>query len=331
MSRPTEPGPDIITDLSFADGDRIDLGPLGGAVAPSTPLPVNNAKLIKEEVDSFPPVDTDFTDAQGNAQEADIRILSDGTNTRVIVDLDGDNTAFGQGDLAFDVSGVADMNAGVLLGVNTLQTGTVDSDGDAVPDSFDGTAGNDTLSGLGEDDTLDGNDGNDLLEGGVGVDDLNGGDGDDILDGGTGADAMTGGDGADVFIVDDAGDEVSDFDPTEGDVINILGLANNSAVVSNSQTVADGDDLAAPGGITLFEDADGTTTLVADLDGDGVFSAGDFSAGTSASANEVLDANSLQVNGGPVTQTPAGVSDGSRRQRNGERGRSGADHRPSGQ
>lgn len=50
----------------------------------------------------------------------------------------------------------------------------------------------------------------DEFSGGAGRDVLKGGDGDDVLDGGTGADSLSGGSGDDVFIVDDAGDRVSD-------------------------------------------------------------------------------------------------------------------------
>ena len=51
---------------------------------------------------------------------------------------------------------------------------------------------NDTLSGLGGNDTLRGFAGNDLL------------------DGGTGADMMEGGEGDDTYVVDDAGDVVTE-------------------------------------------------------------------------------------------------------------------------
>src|SRR5207247_965968 len=52
--------------------------------------------------------------------------------------------------------------------------------------------------------------GNDLLFGGGGDDNLNGGDGNDLLDGGSGADTMTGGLGADTYVVDNAGDVVTE-------------------------------------------------------------------------------------------------------------------------
>lgn len=57
---------------------------------------------------------------------------------------------------------------------------------------------------------LTGNAGNNALFGGDGRDTLSGGDGNDTLDGGTGADSLTGGMGDDVYIIDDAGDRISE-------------------------------------------------------------------------------------------------------------------------
>lgn len=59
-------------------------------------------------------------------------------------------------------------------------------------------------------DTLAGNDGNDTLDGRGGDDTLNGGRGNDTLDGGGGADKLNGGRGDDIYIVDSAGDRVTE-------------------------------------------------------------------------------------------------------------------------
>jgi len=74
-----------------------------------------------------------------------------------------------------------------------------------------GDAGNDTLNGSIETDALWGGADNDILNGNAGNDVLYGEDGDDRLDGGLGADTLKGGDGADTYVVDDAGDIVSEF------------------------------------------------------------------------------------------------------------------------
>jgi Ca2+-binding RTX toxin-like protein len=66
---------------------------------------------------------------------------------------------------------------------------------------FNGTAGEDNASGLGGNDTLSGNAGNDIL---------NGGTGNDTLDGGAGDDTMIGGTDNDTYMVDAAGDVVTE-------------------------------------------------------------------------------------------------------------------------
>lgn len=91
--------------------------------------------------------------------------------------------------------------------------------GDAGNDWLDGGAGVDTVSGGdgldrlfgGADvDQLLGGLGNDQLLGGDGNDTLQGDAGNDLLDGGTGADTFAGGLGDDRYIVDDAGDVVTE-------------------------------------------------------------------------------------------------------------------------
>lgn len=88
-------------------------------------------------------------------------------------------------------------------------------------DSLDGGTGNDVLIGWAGSDTLTGGDGDDRLYGDYGPDDLiywqppasdylYGGAGNDFLDGGAGADFMYGGSGNDTYIVDNAGDVVSE-------------------------------------------------------------------------------------------------------------------------
>jgi Ca2+-binding RTX toxin-like protein len=65
-----------------------------------------------------------------------------------------------------------------------------------------GTMGNDMISGLGGNDQLMGFDGNDTLTGGTG---------DDLLNGGAGSDSMAGGTENDTYVVDIAGDVVTEF------------------------------------------------------------------------------------------------------------------------
>lgn len=91
-----------------------------------------------------------------------------------------------------------------------------------------GTAGYDTIHGLGGNDAISGGAGDDLLYGDEGADTLNGEDGNDLLDGGTRSDAMRGGAGNDRYIVDAAGDVVTEYanegvDTVESSVSTTLG------------------------------------------------------------------------------------------------------------
>jgi RTX calcium-binding nonapeptide repeat (4 copies) len=99
-----------------------------------------------------------------------------------------------------------------------------------------GTAQNDQMKGQQNDDILLGRAGNDKLVGGMGSDRLHGGNGNDklignngndMLIGGFGADTLTGGAGADRWIWSDrhsslnALDQVTDFDPKQGDRLQV--------------------------------------------------------------------------------------------------------------
>ena len=90
---------------------------------------------------------------------------------------------------------------------NTLNNVITGNSGDNV---LDGKAGNDTINAGDGNDTLLGGDGNDSLNGGAGSDQLFGDAGNDTLNGGSGADTMSGGTGSDTYVVDDAGDLVTE-------------------------------------------------------------------------------------------------------------------------
>ena len=74
-------------------------------------------------------------------------------------------------------------------------------------------------------DNLIGSNLNDFLNGGAGDDTLDGGAGNDILLGGQGNDLLIGNEGADVFAFDsDSGfSRIADFNPEEGDIIDLFG------------------------------------------------------------------------------------------------------------
>jgi Ca2+-binding RTX toxin-like protein len=72
--------------------------------------------------------------------------------------------------------------------------------------------GSAAINGTGNDlnNTITGNDSDNVLSGAVGNDTLNGGAGNDTLDGGVGDDSMTGGAGNDTYVVDSAGDVITE-------------------------------------------------------------------------------------------------------------------------
>lgn len=125
-------------------------------------------------------------------------------------------------------------------------------------DSLIGTVQDDVINALAGDDRLLGGFGRDRLTGGLGNDSLYGGDGADVLIGaagndriagstgadrligGTGVDVLTGGAGADVFIYQKPGDStattrdrITDFDPTQGDKIDLHLIDANQMLVGN--------------------------------------------------------------------------------------------------
>ncbi|HYG47844.1 MAG TPA: calcium-binding protein [Allosphingosinicella sp.] len=87
--------------------------------------------------------------------------------------------------------------------------------------NFTGTGNdlNNWIYGAGGSDTLDGGDGHDTLSGNGGDDSLTGGAGHDTLNGGTGADTMAGNDGNDAYIVDNAGDVVTEVSGEGVDIV----------------------------------------------------------------------------------------------------------------
>ncbi len=116
--------------------------------------------------------------------------------------------------------------------------------GNGFNNGLGGAAGDDTLIANEGNDTLDGGTGNDRLEGSDGNDSLAGGDGNDTLDGGSGADTLVGGVGNDTYIVDNAGDVLSETSTTATEVDTVtstvsytLGVNLEHLTLSGSSTI----------------------------------------------------------------------------------------------
>jgi Ca2+-binding RTX toxin-like protein len=124
-----------------------------------------------------------------------------------------------------------------------------------------GNTGSNVLSGLG---------GNDVLSGGDGFDRLFGGAGNDLLFGGAGNDDLIGGSGADQFVyqaisesglVPGAIDVIHDFNPAEGDKIDVSQMDSNDLVAgSQDWTFTGTTTFTAPGQVGFS--SDGVDTFI---------------------------------------------------------------------
>jgi hypothetical protein len=136
-------------------------------------------------------------------------------------------------------------------------------DGGFYGDAVRGGAGADRLNGLG---------GDDYLSGGLGNDRLFGGDGNDTLVGGAGADQLTGGSGADVFLFNvlsdlDRPDRILDFDPAEGDLIDLRGIDAILGPGNDAFTFVT-EFSGAAGELMVRARRDGIQVVLGDVDGD---------------------------------------------------------------
>ncbi len=217
-------------------------------------------------------------------------ILNGGLGADAMNGGDGNDTYYvdNAGDTITDSTGIDTVMttrsytlAANLENLTYIGTGAASLTGNSLANILTGSIGNDFLKGLA---------GNDALNGGGGSDDLQGGDGDDILDGGLGADTMLGGLGNDIFVVDDAGDVVTENLGQGTDKVrtalasytlttnvenldyigagSFIGVGNDLANVITGGALADtlsgglgNDTLNGGGGVDTLDGGDGTDIL----------------------------------------------------------------------
>ena len=174
--------------------------------------------------------------------------LVGGSGNDVIRGGDGDDNIIGE------LEDLSDLSSGTVNDQLYGDDGNDFLSGQIGNDLLAGGNGNDVLDGGSNDDQLFGGNGNDRLLGDSGNDLLNGGSGDDILMGdsdsstrATGDDSMTGGDGVDTFILNrmttgsiSNNDVITDFDVSEGDVIDISDFGINDFGQLQDLMVQDG-------------------------------------------------------------------------------------------
>lgn len=136
-------------------------------------------------------------------------LVGGGGSDLYVVDHAGDLVVEAAGGGADSVVASVSYTLGAEIEVLTL-TARGQGTGNALGNTILGSVFGDTLSGLSGIDVLEGDAGDDSLRGDAGDDRLSGGDGADTLDGGAGADRMVGGLGDDLYLVDAAGDVISE-------------------------------------------------------------------------------------------------------------------------
>lgn len=186
-------------------------------------------------------------------------VLDGGIGSDTIDGSEGDDRIYGQkgNDTLHGDEGFDSIYGG--LGQDSINAGQADDQvwGGEGDDRIDGGFGADTLYGGTGNDTLTGADGRDQLLGRAGDDVLSGGDGNDSLDAGSGHDtiyASTGNDtvfadygndqiylgqGQDVFIWSAGQNDIFDFNPSEGDSIEIdvaTGITDFDDLIENHLT-----------------------------------------------------------------------------------------------
>src|SRR5262245_8001699 len=215
--------------------------------------------------------------------------LYGGADDDYLVGTSGNDTLNGGGGADFldggagtDTADYTSSTAGVGVSLFNDTVGGGDSAGDeldgienltgsAFGDSLWGDDGVNVLQGMSGDDTLKGFGGADTIYGGDDSDSLHGMDGADYLDGGAGVDTMIGGTGSDTYVVDRAGDVVTESGGQGADTVrtSVSWVMTAGADIETLRTV----NAAGVSAINLTGNASGN--LITGNDGSNILSGRD--------------------------------------------------------
>ena len=220
-----------------------------------------NASISYVMTDNVENLTLTGTAADGTGNAPDNVIVGDAADNHLFGGAGNDTLAGGDGNDVLDGGAGADAMAGgmgddvyVVDNAGDLVTEAAGQGTDAVQASISyaltdnvenltltGTAADGTGNGL--DNVITGDAADNHLSGLAGNDTLAGGDGNDVLDGGAGADSMTGGVGDDVYVVDTAGDVVTEAAGQGTDTVQAsisYALGANVENLTLTGTAADG-------------------------------------------------------------------------------------------
>ncbi|MCW3796686.1 hypothetical protein OMW55_02535 [Sphingomonas sp. BN140010] len=198
-------------------------------------------------------------------------VLNGGAGNDVLVGLAGNDTLDGGSGNDLLRGGTGDDT---LIGGEGIDTASYSdaANGVTVDLSLTGPqatgAGSDTLSQL---ENLTGSAFNDTLKGDAGANVIDGGAGDDLLDGGAGADTLVGGTGDDRYVVDDAGDQVTELadagrDTVTSSISYALGTNVEDLELTGAALNGTGNELAnritGNGNANVLDGGAGADTLI---------------------------------------------------------------------